>query len=341
MASSDVTDLFKTHANYVRAFALLISPGTHGNPRAMAAVANAFTGLPPRSCATPITDGAINSLANAWRTELLLDLTATALADDEFAKLANTWAVIQVYYIFYHCTQALAQALGFPRPESHSKTQNMFRDFWKSHNSAAPWTLAVGHDGPRGLAPGIEMDDRISVWSTCNRDSCWSLGAKALRTTREKAVAEAIDKKREEGQRTLTRTWREEEERRARAGKRPRKPRKMAKPRLSAEEKSAIDRRIRPYTVMDYLYRLRIRTNYADSAMFTDGPEMPGDSQEVLAKLRRLGSCTLLLHELCVGELLGRDTLFEHVDSFLGSTAPPGISVSLRDRRVLLQDTAR
>ncbi len=38
---------------------------------------------------------------------------------------------------------------------------------------------------------------------------------------------------------------------------------------------------MRPYTLLEYLYQLRLRCNYEDSAMFTDGPEMGGMSDEV------------------------------------------------------------
>jgi len=42
--------------------------------------------------------------------------------------------------------------------------------------------------------------------------------------------------------------------------------------RLTDQEKGQLVTKVRPHSMMDYLYRLRIKTNYLDSAMFTDGP---------------------------------------------------------------------
>jgi len=52
----------------------------------MRSVAAAVKALPAGNTTAPNASGALNSLSIAWRTELLLDLTATALADDDFAK---------------------------------------------------------------------------------------------------------------------------------------------------------------------------------------------------------------------------------------------------------------
>ena len=301
MPSGNPTDAFKAHSNYIRAFAQLVAPRIH-LPRAMLqAVATAVKALPPGKTTAPNVDGALNSLSIAWRTESLLDWTAHALPEDAFAKLANTWAVIQVYYVFYHATQALAQAKGFVRPHS--------------------------------VAPGVAINDAIHVWERCDHTSCWSLAAKALRTTREEAISDAIKRKRFGLQRDRMREWEQKEAKRVQDGRKARIRPTFPRPILSAGVKSAVEQGVRPFTVMDYLYRLRLRTNYRDAAIFTDGPEEQGESLAVLNDLRRLCSATLLLHEITLARLLGGDVLRQHLSSFLTSTAPPSsVFVYLRER---------
>lgn len=305
-------------------------------------VASSVDSFPPFGRSLAERSGALNSLSIAWRTELLLDLTASALADDEFVKLANTWAVVQVYYVFYHCTQALAQAKGFGRTPSHPKTQNLFHDFWAGGSAVIPpWTFSVVYAGPRSIPTDVIVDDSIHPWNACDQRSCWSLAAKALRTTRQYSVDEAIARKRMERQRERKRAWEQAEGNRLQRGLKARKQPRFRMPQLSREEKTQVHQRVRSNTVMDYLYRLRIRTNYEDSAMFTDGPEFEGDSTQVLDNLRCLSAATLLIHELALSELLGRDTLLRQVGEFLGWTAPSGIVVSLRHRLGILEQHAR
>ncbi len=101
--------------------------------KALNALASRVSASPSMATTLPESideDQVRRSLANAWGTELLLALSSRYATDDEFVRLANNWAVIQAYYVVYHATQALAVAKGFPRPDSHPKTQNQYLSFW-------------------------------------------------------------------------------------------------------------------------------------------------------------------------------------------------------------------
>jgi hypothetical protein len=332
--SGNPTEAFKAHSNYIRAFAYLVAPRVRLYPATMEAVAVAAKALGTTPAAEPNVSGALKSLSIAWRTELWLDLTTDALPSDYHAKLANTWAVIQVYYVFYHCTQALVQAKGHPRPQSHPKTQKMFYDYWGQRPLVlAPWTFAFDAGGPHNVPSGVAIDNSIHVWNACNEDTCWSLAALALRTTRQDAVEEALRKRRKDAQSERKREWNTAEGKRIEQGLRPLKKPPFPMPQLSDEAKEGVQRQVRPHTVMDYLYRVRIRTNYVDSAMFTDGPE-DGASLGVRNNLRRLCGATLLLHEIVLAGLLGGEVMRTRAANFLTITAPApgGVHVSLRDR---------
>lgn len=60
------------------------------------------------------------SLRNAWSTEILLAMPGQWTTEDEFIRLANSWGVIQTYYVVYHATQA-ARGATRPQPEGRSR----------------------------------------------------------------------------------------------------------------------------------------------------------------------------------------------------------------------------
>ena len=330
---------FRTHANYIRAFGRIAAQGKTQRRNALDVLAERFRATHPRTRGTPLdAAAALRSLTNAWSTELLLDLTAATAPDDEFVRLANNWAVIQTYYTFYHATQALAQAKGFARPQRHLPTQKHFASFWaEAGGPLQPWALCVKADGLKHAPSSISVDDASHAWSPCTDETCWSLAAKALRTTREYAVKKAYDKQRERIQSDRRKAWAVEEEGRRERGRRPRKKQLVRKPNLTVQEKEQVANRVRGHTIMDYLWRLRIRTNYEDSAMFTDGPEDDKTvSTEIRDCLRWLTCSTLFIHELALLRLLGRGTLLRAMDTWLHDKAPPALAISLRERRDLL-----
>jgi hypothetical protein len=101
-------------------------------------------------------------------------------------------------------------------------------------------------------------------------------------------------------------------------------------------EKSACEKNVRAYTLLDYLYRLRIRANYQDAALFTDGPTEDMQSMQLHRHLRYLAASTSLVTELRVRELIGRRPLVRWVDDFVTHNVPPRLTVGIAARRDLL-----
>ncbi len=69
-------------------------------------------------------------------------------------------------------------------------------------------------------------------------------------------------------------------------------------------EKEDVHRRLRPFGLIDYLYRLRLRSNYEDSAMFIDGPEDEGPSEQVRSDLCLLAGSTSLVCEMYIMHIM-------------------------------------
>lgn len=330
---------FLSHANYLRALASeagLTFPSSES--KALARLADRVQKSPSMADTPPgsLDYGQVRkSLANAWGTELLLALSGLYAVDDEIVRLANNWAVVQAYYVVYHATQALSAAKGFMRPDSHPKTQNQYVNFWiRRPLDLSPWTLAAGPGGWHNCPSGRSIDPDIHVWTACNTSTQLSLAGKAYRTTRDDDVQEAVDRLRERKRVERRKCWLVEEASRLEAGRKPKKEPKWPKPRLTEPERQAASRKVSPCGLIHYLYRLRIKTNYVDSSMFTEGSPDEARSTLVYRDLRYIASATMLLHELHIRHLVGKSRFTQWVDDWVSANAPAGgLQLALPVRR--------
>jgi hypothetical protein len=108
-------------------------------------------------------------------------------------------------------------------------------------------------------------------------------------------------------------------------------------PRINGAERAGIENKVPLHSLIHYLYRVRIKTNYVDSAMFTDGPTDDNISSIVHRDLRYLASSTMLVHEQRIERLVGSSRLRQWADDWLGTNAPAGGKpLGLQLRRPLL-----
>jgi hypothetical protein len=339
---SKATLSFRTHLNYLEAFNQLLDRRLGFDDES--ALEHIFKRIDASGlCEADRRDGIDEDslrkcLSHAWGVERLLDANQEAKNDDVVLRLANNWVCIQAYYVFYHATQALLVAKGHPRPDSHPKTQASFINLWADRRvELAPWTF-VRHPVRSPLIPdGVALDDRISNLSHCDEHTAWSLCYKALKTTREDFRADAFEKKRKDKQRDRRKAWDAEEQARKAAGRKPRKPPTFPLPVLTPDEKAAIDVGLRPYSVMDYLYRLRIKANYEDADMFVDGPTRDTESVRAYNALCNLASATLFLSELSIIRIWGRDSFLDYHGAWHSSRKSSPGAPSLCQRRAFLE----
>ena len=203
-------------------------------------------------------------LHSAWGTEALLLMSGTVFREEEAIQLSNNWSAIQVYYVIYHSTQALHVAQGHPRPDSHPKTQNTFHNQWVSRPGFLhPWTFGYGSIGTVNCPANLNINVDIHPWSACEGENILSLYAKAIKTTRRDDLLEKNRIARERKKQALRRSWDEEENARIIQDRKPRKRPAFRLPQLTPGEKQRIDESTRAFTLIDYVYRLRVKTNYA------------------------------------------------------------------------------
>lgn len=338
---------FRTHARYIRAFARVagfVMPTSaylqkaHETIGALTVASSTYRTLGPRTCDV---DQVAASLGNAWGTELLLGLSGRFAEEDALVRLTNNWGVVQLYYVLYHATQALFVArTGQARPTSHLATQKDFADYWLARSvDLPPWSLGAAADGFRNWPTGRSAPDpKIHPWEACTANTCWDLAALALRTTRQGAIEEALGRRRSEKQRGVRRAWNEKQKDRLAASKRPLKERHFAKSHLAAAERADVAAKVRPYGLIDYAYRLRIKTNYDDSAMFTEGPIDEAESVLVHTDMSNLASASLLVYELHLRRLLGTKALGKIMDRWIAANHGGAWQMGVALRRPLVLD---
>jgi hypothetical protein len=338
MKSNSPIESFRTHSNYLRAISSLIlgpNSSTTTNPYENIARQIASSGLITENLRDNFDiDQARTCLQSAWGTEALLLMTGNVFREEEVIRLSNNWSAIQTYYVMYHCAQALHVAQGHPRPENHPKTQNAFHNQWANRPGFLhPWTFAYGSLEPINIPHDVNIDLNIHSWSTCVGHNTWSLYAKALMTTRRDNLLEKNRKMRERKKQSLRRSWEEEETRRRGQGKKPRKQPSFPLPQLTPDDKSRIEESTRAFTLIDYIYRLRMKTNYEDSNMFTDGPEDSYQSALVRSAFYNIASGTLFLYENAIKAIVGRSRLIEWAVSWAERNLPSASALGIAGRR--------
>lgn len=335
---------FLTHQRYLCAFALLSTRAKPDLATAYESIRSDFATAADRPLPTkPIenTSQVCACLENAWGTEILLFVGMSYLQSDDIAGLSNNWNVVQAYYSAYHATQALAVARGFLRPDSHSKTQRIFHDLWgKLSPSFAPWSLSVGAEGH---LPRIEgLDPSIHAWTQVDAKVAPSLCCKALRTTRDEAITEALTEARNQKWRERKKELDQRNAKRESRGKEPHPIHGLPKPKLSADERAVCAKKVRAHTLLDYLYRLRVRTNYTDTSMFTDGPRFSGESSEVRACIGSIVAATNYASELAIAACpMGPELLAGCCEGWVRKTSSASLAFGVGQRKGLWIPTKR
>jgi hypothetical protein len=338
-STGDAAGSFRSHANYLRAFANVADfNGLHFSKGLTNVASRAKASLPADTRpASSDLDQVHKSLLNAWGTEIILGTSSMFIIDDELKRLSNNWAVVQAYYVLYHATQALAASKGMTRPQNHQLTQRLYGDFWLHQRfDLAPWTVGHGSSGCVNLPSGATIDEKIHPWTNCSVDNRMSLACLALRTTRQEEVSSALKRARELRQTANRKAWKEDEQLRLASGKRSRSEPSFPLPRLDALERQKVENKIRPFGLIDYLYRLRIKANYVDVSTFTDGPEDTSSSSAVNSDLRYLVASSMLVHELRISALVGQKQMYQWMDSWLRANSAPQMKMGLVQRRGLI-----
>lgn len=276
-ADSNEAKAFTTYAGYVGAFSELIV-GRYGSQDPYPAIVGA---LDRKGRLTRLTGklygGPANPVAalliNAWLSELHLHLVDSSNAG--VVRIANHAAPVHTYYATTRAASAWLQVLNGAVPTTHAGCLDQIGQLVATGGSLYPdpWILAC-----TALRPVHTYNGFPSPPQPCSNLSTSSSStdrlAMCLRTTRERQVAALVA----ETRRQLRRT------------------------RAPNGELARRDGKLRPTTMVDFLWRIRTRSNYGDPAMFYMGALTDDQVLSYLRAMKVITATTMFLFEAMIAK---------------------------------------
>lgn len=221
-------------------------------------------------------------LFNAWNTELILNLPS--LYESDLKIYSNHWLLVQIYYSVYLLLRALYYCCGLHIAENHSTTLGQISNWIKQRNIFIfPWNVyCTGCDAINNLkfyncGKVTSSNLKISNLATPDINNSLFLLCKCLKTTRERQFEKKLDK------------WRKDKK----------------KKRVIKQEKIKIDTNLCPTTIFDFLYRLRIRSNYEDADAFLLGTFQSKDADSFFNNSTIVSKYTMFILEYLISRYIG------------------------------------
>jgi hypothetical protein len=297
---------FTTYLNYLKAISLFFNRDPDP-PRLLEVVdSHAFRRLQGGRCPDP--QRVRQLLRNAWCTEIQLGVAAK---QEDLLGYSNHWAPVQLYYAVYLALRALFLAENRTIPNDHAATLNGIAEMIRVHPDLfpQPWkTLCIGDpNGPSmgylNLPQGVFVDN-ISTLSNPGFTPFWDYYCLLIKTSRERQGIKPIEE------------WKRRNRRRN----------------IPRAKRTEVMNNLPPTSFFYAVYRLRIRSNYADAESFLISLYNDADNREFHRTLRKVAWHTLKVIELLVARLIGKSQYNLWVEEFSGQDRS-GLGVELVRRR--------
>ena len=269
----------RTYANCSAAWCLWTDEAS--TPRRAQVQLNAFSQLQPSShCDIDLVK------QHLIRGNLTLKLIEEISIEEkpDFAMVSALWLPVQAYYAVHGFGMAcLAAKRGNANmPRTHHAFMREAAESIIRHLFPSPFSAMIhnGYSGYKHLRPDLINipDDRAYIGSGHNLEHPTSVTrdahiAQCLNTTRRRLVDEKIRRERAKTRKPGTRHGV-----------------------LRREKQIEIARSVPPTTILDYLYRVRIKSNYEDPMMFHEGSDEADELLEFVRNTKKLASilCTFL-----------------------------------------------
>jgi len=231
-------------------------------------------------------------LRNAWFTEIQMDISGHY---EEFVSYSNHWIPVQVYYAAYLTLRAYYIASGQNIPREHSS--NLKAIAMEIHRRPdlfpQPWKAACVGNPENGMAKIINLPQGISVrkispLSSSSRVPFWDSYGMFLKTTRFRQLE------------TLCDNWKI----------------RNKKGRMNSKEKQKFIANLVPTSLFHALYRLRLRSNYADADSFLLAVQGSDEGAQFHHALQNISWYTLLVLELLIARYIGKQAFTQIVEKF-------------------------
>lgn len=207
----------------------------------------------------------------------------------------NAWAPVHAYYSISSAARAWLTAQGQPT-NSHAATLKAVGSEVQSRRLyPSPWdVLCFGccHDGShtfRNVPEGVLPADPAILLQTPDMTTFWPRYLKMLETTRKNALEIRYDE------------WKKATNRQ----------------RMSASEKHRIGESTSPTSVFDFMWRLRVRSNYEGVEPYLMANVSGAWQREFYESIRLISHLSSLMFDCWIAQRLGRAQYAAAVDEFM------------------------
>lgn len=244
-----------------------------------------------------------SALSLSWTGPIQLELASWSQVQFNL-PYTNAWAPVHAYYAVYGAARAWLVAQGQTTTSHSSTLKAIGSEVLSRHLYPAPWNVSCSgcchdrshsfHGSPDGLTPAAPR----LLLETPAPTTFWPRYMKMLETTRKHVLQQRYD------------DWKKQH----------------GKKRISMERKLEISEAVPPTTVFDFLWRLRVRSNYhgIEHFLMTNVPD--SWHQEFYEAIRLLTHLSSLLFDCWLAQKMGRDEYGAAVDEFMkyrGSSPEP------------------
>lgn len=248
-------------------------------------------------------------LNNSWNSERLLNSPNELNYGDYFIKYANHWSPVQAYYSIFLCFQALFISLGSKPILEHRSFLDKVSSLISKNRLPFiyPWNLLCkGCCCQKQETYNFQVDRaEISEFSPLSNPAFCDemvLMGKVLKTTRLK-LEDYYEAR-----------WKRDGKIQTKKGK----PKKA----YGKEDKIKVSATIANTSLLDFLYRLRIRSNYEDADIFFLGDRNDVSIKNYFNSLTTITNQTLFFVETLIRKTIGDKAFLEAVKVF--EEASPG-----------------
>jgi hypothetical protein len=283
---SDAARALSTYRNYLLALRGFVDVSYRGPRGRFRRLAEEQTQIPKFQALQPAgrydLEAIRSVLFNAWHTEAVLALPG-ALPDAGLIRFTNQWAPVQAYYAVYSLMRAWFLTEGNTTSSHSQALRSMSSVVAYRGVFPAPWSFACsgGHTLGDAVHTGFPSGRIYDVNALTTPPGTYSYddwSSKILRTTR-KFFLEQAEQKWKAGHRTK---------------------RGAHYKRIPSAERQRIASRVHPTTVFDFVYRLRIRSNYRDVDDFVSGQLSDSDAQAYFQSLLFFTRATMQVLETLI-----------------------------------------
>lgn len=259
-------------------------------------------------------------LHNAWNSERILNSPKELNVKTSFIKFANHWSPVLGYYSIFLCFQALLISLGEKPILEHANFLSKVSSFIKKNNLPFiyPWNLLCWSCTYYNEEKfNYEVDSNkvrdLNILENPRFVKEPIFIAKILKTTR---IKEEIYREKK---------WKKDGKIKNKDG--------SVKKRFTREEKEKVSNSVSPTSIFNFLYRLRIRSNYEDADIFFVGERSDKTVNDYFNSIILITDYTMFFIESVLKQIIGKKEFLSLVKTFVNSSTGYNFGIVPRERQ--------